>query len=96
MAVTLFKKSTSLNTKPATFTRLISDLWATLGNKLQHMHQNKKNRETYTLLLQNDDYLLRDIGVSREGIRALHGKTGQFDAGCELEKIRATAGRNLN
>lgn len=95
MAAQIFKKPASLRGKTTAFAQQISRLWFALGDKLQDMRQNKKNRDTYTLLLENDDYLLRDIGVTRNGIQILRAKIGRVDAGCELEKIRAASGRNL-
>lgn len=89
---TSYKKSASCHRSRALF-NIAALLWHGLGNVLQRMAQNRINHRTYSLLLQNDDYLLRDIGVSRDDIRRLSNRNDEIDAGRELEKLRATNGR---
>ena len=73
---------------------LITGLWQWIGDKLQAVHQNRRNQRTYSMLLQNDDYLLRDIGINRHDIERLARYNGSIEAGRELEKLRITQGRH--
>ncbi|MEP3246893.1 MAG: DUF1127 domain-containing protein [Sneathiella sp.] len=88
------KQSASCHRSRALF-NIVDGLWRGLGNALQRMSQNRINHRTYSLLLQNDDYLLRDIGVNRDDIRRRSNRNEEIDAGRELEKLRATNGRLL-
>ncbi|MEH6403818.1 MAG: hypothetical protein V7750_10630 [Sneathiella sp.] len=68
-------------------------VWKQYGDYLQRRHQVRKNNKTYQRLLENDDYLLRDIGISRKIIQQMKHSTHNEDAGFKLQKIRSTAGR---
>ncbi len=94
MSPSVFRKQSVSSYEAKTNSSLTSGLWQWIGDKLQTLYQNRKNQRTYSLLLQNDDYLLRDIGINRHDIERLARYNGSIEAGRELEKLRITQGRH--
>lgn len=62
------KSSAGESSSTITFT-FFGHIWNGIGNYLKREQQIRKNNEAYTLLLESDDYILRDIGISRADIR---------------------------
>ena len=69
--------------------------WNQFGDYLQRRHQARKNKKSYQRLLENDDYLLRDVGLSREIVQRMEQSSSNSNAELELQKRRWTSGRPL-
>jgi uncharacterized protein YjiS (DUF1127 family) len=73
MTVLIRKKHTG----PAAFAlHLGATAVAALRSGLKSYLQQRQNRKAYDMLLQHDDYLLRDIGVTRDRIRRVRDGAG--------------------
>jgi|GEM_PF-5384934 len=95
MAVSKSNEQSNLNRNSGIVFGLAATAWNQFGDYLQRKHQARKNKRTYQRLLENDDYLLRDIGLSRRIVHQMKQSSTNSDTELELQKIRATAGRYL-
>lgn len=96
MAVSKMNKQSVLNKNSNTVFGLVTTAWYQLGEYLQRRHQLRRNKKTYQRLLENDDYLLDDIGLSRGIIQEMKRSLPNEDVSLELQKIRFTGGRYLS
>ncbi len=93
MRVSLSGKHSSSYKKTGMFIHRIYSVWKKASAALKANHQKRMNKHAYTLLLQNDDYLLRDIGVSRESLLEMRSSENAANIDRTFEKSRATNGR---
>lgn len=93
MSALVFKNRKLNPVKGKSLTAVFSGIWDDIGTVLQRWHQGRQNWKVYSQLLENDEYLLRDIGVSREEIYKAREKKKISELAASWERSKATTGR---
>ena len=75
---------------------IFTSLWLQLGGYLQCRHQKQKNNKTCKILLEHDEYRLRDVGLTRNIVKEYEIVFSHTNVAQELQKFRTTKGRDLS
>ncbi|WP_169542854.1 DUF1127 domain-containing protein [Sneathiella aquimaris] len=69
-------------------------IWEWAARTLKKYRDNRASQKTFSLLLEHDDYILRDIGINRNDIYRLRAQSFDYDPIVELQRLRRERLRN--
>ncbi|MFT6557036.1 DUF1127 domain-containing protein [Sneathiella sp.] len=69
-------------------------IWEWTARAWKNYRENRASQKTFNLLLEHDDYLLQDIGISRNDIYRLKAQRVSNDPIVELQRLRRERVRN--